>query len=180
MIDLAGGGYVPLVDNAVTSVEDAPPAFVRLAAHPIRWRLLRELVRSDRAVWELTGLVDEPQSLVSYHLRQLRDGGLVVARRSAADGRDSYYAIDLASCQRELQAAGGGLHPALGLAPLDPIAPAPGRSRAQAARVVPVHGQQRTLPDRGSTARAHVRRCDRSIAAPGAIPSRCIRTRCGS
>ena len=86
-------------------------------------------MRSDRAVWELTGLVDEPQSLVSYHLRQLRDGGLVVARRSAADGRDSYYAIDLASCQRELQAAGGGLHPALGLAPLDPIAPARGRSR---------------------------------------------------
>ena len=117
------------MEDVATSVEDAPPAFVRLAAHPIRWRLLRELVHSDRAVWELTGLVDEPQSLVSYHLRQLRDGGLVVARRSAADGRDSYYAIDLASCQRELQAAGGGLHPALWLAPLDPIAPAQGRSR---------------------------------------------------
>ena len=115
--------------DAAGPVMDAPPTFVRLAAHPIRWRLLRELVRSDRAVWELTGLVDEPQSLVSYHLRQLRDGGLVVAHRSAADGRDSYYAIDLASCQRELQAAGGGLHPALRLAPLDPRAPARGRSR---------------------------------------------------
>ena len=54
-----------------------PPPFVRLASHPLRWRLLRELVHSDRAVWELMMLVDEPQSLVSYHLRQLRDGGLV-------------------------------------------------------------------------------------------------------
>ena len=100
----------------VASVAASPPAFVCLTAHPIRWRLLRELVRSDRAVSELTDLVDEPQSLVSYHLRQLREGGLVFARRSAADGRDTYYTIDLAACQRELQTAGGGLHPALSLA----------------------------------------------------------------
>jgi protein-tyrosine-phosphatase/DNA-binding transcriptional ArsR family regulator len=109
-------------------VED-PPVFVQLAAHPLRWQLLRELVRSDRAVWELTELVDAPQNLVSYHLRQLRNGGLVSTRRSSADGRDSYYAIDLASCRRELQAAGGGLHPALWLAPVDPAPPVPGRSR---------------------------------------------------
>jgi ArsR family transcriptional regulator, arsenate/arsenite/antimonite-responsive transcriptional repressor / arsenate reductase (thioredoxin) len=129
LIGFGGRGYVLSVEPGVNSLEDAPPAFVRLAAHPIRWRLLRELVRSDRAVWELTGLVDEPQSLVSYHLRQLRDGGLVLARRSAADRRDTYYAIDLATCASELQAAGGGLHPALWLAPRDPIAPVPGKRR---------------------------------------------------
>jgi len=61
--------------------------------------------------------VDEPQSLVSYHLRQLRDGGLVSARRSAADGRDSYYAVDLARCQEHIQSAGGALHPGLRLVP---------------------------------------------------------------
>jgi protein-tyrosine-phosphatase/DNA-binding transcriptional ArsR family regulator len=90
---------------------------VQLAAHPVRWRLLRELARSDRAVSELTRLVDEPQNLVSYHLRQLRDGGLVTHRRSAADGRDVYYAIDLAACEHQLDAAGGELHPALHRAP---------------------------------------------------------------
>jgi protein-tyrosine-phosphatase/DNA-binding transcriptional ArsR family regulator len=105
-------------------VASEPPEFVRLAAHPVRWRLLGELVQSDRAVWELTQLIDEPQSLVSYHLRLLRDGGLVTARRSSADGRDSYYAIDLASCRTQLQAAGGALHPGLWLAPL-PLASAP-------------------------------------------------------
>ena len=80
---------------AASSELGDPPSFVRLAAHPLRWRLLRELVQSDRAVRELMMIVDEPQSLVSYHLRLLREGGLVTSRRSSADGRDSYYAIDL-------------------------------------------------------------------------------------
>jgi protein-tyrosine-phosphatase len=99
-----------------------PPRFIELLAHPVRWRLLNELVQSDRAVKELTALMDEPQSLVSYHLRQLRDGGLVSARRSAADGRDNYYAIDLARCQDQLRAAGGALHPSLWLVPDDSTA----------------------------------------------------------
>jgi protein-tyrosine-phosphatase len=85
--------------------------------------LLRELVQSDRAVRELTALVDEPQSLVSYHLRLLREGGLVRARRSSADGRDSYYAIDLTACSERLQDTGAALHPALSLAPPEPAPP---------------------------------------------------------
>jgi protein-tyrosine-phosphatase len=103
-----------------TALVAAPPPFVRLASHPLRWQLLHELVRSDRAVRELTELVDEPQSLVSYHLRKLRDGGLVRARRSSADGRDSYHSIDLGACRDALQHAGGLLHPALSHAPVPP------------------------------------------------------------
>jgi ArsR family transcriptional regulator, arsenate/arsenite/antimonite-responsive transcriptional repressor / arsenate reductase (thioredoxin) len=107
----------------------APPRFVDLAAHPVRGRLLSELVRSDRAVRELTDLVDEPQNLVSYHLRQLRDGGLVHARRSSADRRDVYYAVDLATCQAELQAAGSALHPGLRLVPVALERPSGARAR---------------------------------------------------
>jgi ArsR family transcriptional regulator, arsenate/arsenite/antimonite-responsive transcriptional repressor / arsenate reductase (thioredoxin) len=106
-----------------------PPAFVRLVSHALRWRLLRELVQSDRAVWELMMLVDEPQSLVSYHLRQLRDGGLVSARQSSADRRDSYYAIDLTACQEALRTAGDALHPALRLTPAPPARLRTGLSR---------------------------------------------------
>jgi len=102
-----------------------PPAFVRLAADPLRWRLLQALVGSDRRVRELTELVGEPQSLVSYHLRQLRDGGLVSARRSSADGRDTYYAVDLERCADQVRASAIALHPALW-----PTTPAAGRSRA--------------------------------------------------
>lgn len=97
----------------VRPVTDGPPEFVRLVAHPVRWRLLGELVHSDRAVRELTELIDEPQSLVSYHLRQLRDGGLVRAHRSSADGRDTYYAVDLRQCELQLHASATALHPAL-------------------------------------------------------------------
>jgi protein-tyrosine-phosphatase/DNA-binding transcriptional ArsR family regulator len=95
----------------------APPEFLQLAGHPLRWRLLGELARSDRVVHELTGLVGEPQNLVSYHLGKLRDGRLVSARRSAADRRDTYYGLDLARFGQMLSAAGGALHPGLRLAP---------------------------------------------------------------
>jgi ArsR family transcriptional regulator, arsenate/arsenite/antimonite-responsive transcriptional repressor / arsenate reductase (thioredoxin) len=95
--------------------ESSPPRFLRLAGHPLRWRLLSELARSDRRVGELCALAGRRQSLVSYHLRQLRDGGLVSMRRSAADGRDTYYVLDLARCGELLSKAGVALHP--GLAP---------------------------------------------------------------
>jgi ArsR family transcriptional regulator, arsenate/arsenite/antimonite-responsive transcriptional repressor / arsenate reductase (thioredoxin) len=95
----------------------APPPFLRLAGHPVRWRLLRELSRSDQRVGELCALAGERQSLVSYHLRQLRDGGLVMARRSSADGRDTYYVLDLERCGALLADAGAALHAGLAPAP---------------------------------------------------------------
>jgi ArsR family transcriptional regulator, arsenate/arsenite/antimonite-responsive transcriptional repressor / arsenate reductase (thioredoxin) len=89
----------------------SPPRFLRLAGHPLRWRLLSGLARSDLRVGELCELAGERQSLVSYHLRQLRDGGLVSARRSLADGRDTYYVLELARCRELLVGAGTSLHP---------------------------------------------------------------------
>ena len=76
-------------------MEARPPVLFQLAGHPIRWRLLSELASSDRRVRELTDAVGEPQNLVSYHLKLLRSGGLVASHRSAFDGRDSYYGLDL-------------------------------------------------------------------------------------
>lgn len=70
-------------------------------------------MRSDRRVGELTELIGEPQNAVSYHLGRLRAGGLVSMRRSSADGRDSYYRIELARCAQLLAATGAALHPAL-------------------------------------------------------------------
>ena len=93
----------------------APPEFLQLAGHPLRWRLLGELARSDRMVYELTGLVGEPQNLVSYHLGRLRDAGLVSARRSSADRRDAYYTVDLTRVGDLISATGGALHPGLRL-----------------------------------------------------------------
>jgi protein-tyrosine-phosphatase/DNA-binding transcriptional ArsR family regulator len=106
-----------------------PPAFLQLAGHPLRWRLLGQLARSDRMVHELTGLVGEPQSLVSYHLGKLRDAGLVAAQRSSADRRDAYYTVDLVRISGLLSASGGALHPALRLAPPPPLAARPDAAR---------------------------------------------------
>jgi protein-tyrosine-phosphatase len=66
---------------------------------------------------ELTGLVGEPQSLVSYHLGKLRDVRLVSVRRSSADRRDAYYTIDLTRVGSLLSATGEALHPGLRLTP---------------------------------------------------------------
>ncbi len=103
------------------------PSFVQLAAHPLRWQLLTVLSGSDYRVREMVTLVGESQNLISYHLRLLRDGGLVRATRSTFDGRDSYYHLDLDRCTEMLAGTGTALHPTLGRTstppPFDPKTP---------------------------------------------------------
>ena len=99
----------------------AVPPLMRMASHPLRWALLSELAASDQRVRELAAAVDEPQNLISYHLRLLRSAGLIDARRSSFDGRDSYYRLNLTSCARAFGEAAAALHPAL--APATPTKP---------------------------------------------------------
>ena len=104
---------------------------VRLLADPVRWRLIRLLALSDRRVRELVTAVGQPQSLVSYHLRQLRAGGLVTARRSSFDARDTYYRLDLDGCAQALAGVASALHPGLELPPAAPVRAAPGAPRGR-------------------------------------------------
>ncbi|MBM2617050.1 metalloregulator ArsR/SmtB family transcription factor [Actinoplanes sp. LDG1-06] len=94
-------------------METGPPDVFRAAGHPVRWALLSALAPGDLRVQELTARLGQPQNLVSYHLGQLRKASLVRARRSSADGRDTYYRLDLTRCGDLLAAAGGSLHPGL-------------------------------------------------------------------
>ena len=112
---------------STTSAGASAPDFLRLIADPLRWQLLDELGRSDRRVGELCALVGKPQSLVSYHLGELRNGGLVSARQSAADGRDTYYQGNIFRFAELLRATGAALHPAVRLARLEVDAPPAGR-----------------------------------------------------
>lgn len=93
------------------------PLLMHMASHPLRWALLTELAAGDRRVRELTAAVDEPQNLISYHLRQLRSAGLIDARRSNFDGRDTYYRLNLTKCAGAFSEAAAALHPALAPAP---------------------------------------------------------------
>jgi len=88
------------VPTKVSDVKHELPIFIDLLAHPIRWVMIRALIHGDMRVQELVELVGEPMNLVSYHLKKLRDGGLVRSQRSQADGRDIYYSLDFPHMQR--------------------------------------------------------------------------------
>jgi ArsR family transcriptional regulator, arsenate/arsenite/antimonite-responsive transcriptional repressor / arsenate reductase (thioredoxin) len=119
--------YRPRAVGAIATA--SPPDFLRVAGHPLRWRLLAELARSDRQVGELTRLTGRRQSLVSYHLARLRADGLVAARRSSADARQAFYSLDLSRCGELLAASGEALHPGLRLSPLPRTRQAPPSAR---------------------------------------------------
>jgi ArsR family transcriptional regulator, arsenate/arsenite/antimonite-responsive transcriptional repressor / arsenate reductase (thioredoxin) len=92
---------------------DSPPEILKLLAHDLRWQIVRRLAGGDYRVNELVAHVDQPLNLVSYHLRQLREQQVVQARRSEADGRDTYYSLDLDHLGQLYQSAGAAIHPAL-------------------------------------------------------------------
>jgi protein-tyrosine-phosphatase/DNA-binding transcriptional ArsR family regulator len=87
---------------------------MKLLAHDLRWRLVRDLAITDRRVNELGERSNQAQNLVSYHLAQLRRGGVVRERRSSADARDIYYSLDLDGLRlclgRSIEAVHPGLH----------------------------------------------------------------------
>ena len=56
-----------------------------------RLRIIDLLRNGERCVCELTDALDVGQSLLSFHLRTLKDAGLVTDRR---DGRWAYYTLD--------------------------------------------------------------------------------------
>jgi len=58
---------------------------------PTRLRILGLLGEGERCVCELTGALDAAQSRLSFHLRTLKEAGLV---RDRKEGRWVYYAVD--------------------------------------------------------------------------------------
>ncbi len=61
-----------------------------------RLRLLQRLRGGEQCVCDLTDELDTRQSLLSFHLRTLKDAGLVTDRR---DGRWVYYALNPAGLE---------------------------------------------------------------------------------
>ena len=64
-----------------------------LLAGPVRRRIIWELAREPCTVTELARRIDQTQPLVSKHLRQLREAGLVEAGRTRNDARARVYEI---------------------------------------------------------------------------------------
>src|ERR1700722_1699201 len=70
-----------------------------------RLRIIDLLRGGERCVCELTDALDVGQSLLSFHLKALKDAGLVTDRR---DGRWAYYTLN-AEAFAQLEAFVGAL-----------------------------------------------------------------------
>lgn len=63
---------------------------LQAVADPVRWAVLEELADTTRCVCDIRERVPVPANLLSYHLKVLRDVGLVTASRR---GRWIDYAL---------------------------------------------------------------------------------------
>lgn len=119
---------------------------LRLLADETRWRILLALRRSDHLVSELVATTGLAQNLVSYHLGVLRQAGLVQLHRSDADGRATYYGIDLAALIALHRHIGAGLAlPGSHMAPEVPARTVVFLCRANSARSQIAEGWLRSL-----------------------------------
>ncbi len=74
----------------------------RALSDPRRLRILDLLRGGEKCVCDLQAALDCGQSLLSFHLKTLRDAGLVATRR---DGRWSHYRLEPQSFEHAEQAA---------------------------------------------------------------------------
>ena len=74
------------------SIEDEQARFLRCIGETTRLQILKLLAISERCVGEIAESLAKEQSLVSHHLRALKECNIVVARQEAQ--RIYYYLAD--------------------------------------------------------------------------------------
>lgn len=96
------------VEPTVTDRQDpaASAALLQVAADPVRWLVLTALADGPRCVCRLQPDVGVAPSLLSYHLRVLREAGLITAARR---GRWIDYALADDAADRMRAALPGAL-----------------------------------------------------------------------
>jgi len=93
-----------------TADTDLPARFQALSDDK-RLRILGMLRNGEQCVCDLTEALDVGQSLLSFHLKSLKEAGLVNDRR---DGRWVYYSLDREGLERlrdELDTLASGASP---------------------------------------------------------------------
>ena len=81
---------LPVVSTSPTDSSVALARMFHALSDPTRVKILERLRGGERCVCELTDLLDAAQSRLSFHLKTLRDAGLVADRR---EGRWVYYRL---------------------------------------------------------------------------------------
>src|SRR3954468_2699753 len=78
--------------TTITAMDsDAIATLFHALSDPIRIDVLSELAQGERCVCDLTAALGVAQSRLSWHLKTLKDAGLVSDRR---EGRWSYYTLE--------------------------------------------------------------------------------------
>jgi DNA-binding transcriptional ArsR family regulator len=92
----------------MTMAEDQA-RFLRCIGEPTRLQILRLLTRGERCVGELTSALNKEQSLISHHLRALKECNIVKERQEAqkvyyklTDTRLARLIIDCEALMKEL------------------------------------------------------------------------------
>jgi DNA-binding transcriptional ArsR family regulator len=92
----------------ITIVEDQA-RFLRCIGEPTRLQILRLLAKGERCVGELASVLDKEQSLISHHLRALKECNIVKERQEAqkvyyklTDTRLARLIIDSETLMKEL------------------------------------------------------------------------------
>jgi DNA-binding transcriptional ArsR family regulator len=92
----------------MTIVEDQA-RFLRCIGEPTRLQILKALTRGERCVGELTNVLNREQSLVSHHLRALKECNIVKERQEAqkvyyklTDTRLAKLIVDCEALMQEL------------------------------------------------------------------------------
>jgi len=79
------------VSTAEPLAPDQAQQLLRALAEPIRLQVVQALQHGERCVCDLTGDLDLAQSKLSFHLKVLKEAGLIRARQ---EGRWIYYRLE--------------------------------------------------------------------------------------
>jgi ArsR family transcriptional regulator, arsenate/arsenite/antimonite-responsive transcriptional repressor len=83
--------YIPLMQTRRGADVARAAGLFHALADPIRLRIVEQLRSGEQCVCELTDALDTGQSRLSFHLKTLKDAGILRDRRQ---GRWVYYALD--------------------------------------------------------------------------------------
>lgn len=119
-----------------TTIDEAIDA-LKFLGDKNRLRILATLARAETCVCDLIDQLDLPQPLVSYHLRKLRDAGLVRGRRQA---QWIYYSLDPEAWRRLVA-------PLAGLFPLGELPPEAAFGASDRCALVPADPDHGACPD---------------------------------
>jgi DNA-binding transcriptional ArsR family regulator len=91
------------------TVAEDQARFLRCIGEPTRLQILKLLAKGERCVGELTNVLNKEQSLISHHLRALKECNIVKERQEAqkvyyklADVRLARLIVDCQALTKEL------------------------------------------------------------------------------